>query len=47
VLMATRRAGMLVIAAWVVVSRVMLQWGDPTWDMPQLTLKTRQVVSVG
>jgi hypothetical protein len=38
--MATRRAGMLIIAAWVVVYHAMLQWGDPTRDIPQLTLKT-------
>ena len=46
-LMVMRRVGMLIIAAWVVVSRVMLQWDDSTWDMLPLTLKTRLVVLVG
>jgi hypothetical protein len=47
VLVVTRRAGMLTIAASVVVSRAMLQWDDSTWDILQLTLKTQLVVLVG
>ena len=46
-LMVMRRVGMLIIAAWVVVSRVMLQWDDSTCNMLQLTLKTRLVLLVG
>jgi hypothetical protein len=56
VLMVMRRVGMLIIAAWVVVSRVRDDSrvrdvsrvrDDSTWDMLQLTLKTRLVVLVG